>query len=184
MKKKKEIVDLETERYGYFMSQNSIDLDIMYGRNFLKTDNVQYVILHKIDLISTSTHRLYGQSKAKDKKFFAPVKLSGFIKIEESKQNYYGDNKGIVRDDTGNLVVSIYLDELKEKNVEIDRGDILEYNLSGEKARFYEVENANAVPDTSDKTIGGFYRFYKTIVAVPVKQDVIDLLMDDTKGEF
>ena len=47
MKKKKQIIDLENTRYGLFMSQNSIDLDIMYGRNFLQTDNVQEVTLYR-----------------------------------------------------------------------------------------------------------------------------------------
>ena len=173
MKKKKEYIDLENERYGLFMTQNSFDLDVMYGRNFLETDNVQYVILHKINILESKTHSLYGQSKAKDKKFLTPVKLNVMVNVEESKQDYYGGNQGIVRDDTGNLVFGIYLKELEEKNVEIVRGDIIEYNLSGEKKRYYEVENANMIPDTMSKTIGGFATYYRKITCVPVKSDVV-----------
>jgi len=173
MKKKKEYIDLENERYGLFMTQNSFDLDVMYGRNFLETDNVQYVILHKLNILESSIHSLYGQSKAKDKKFLVPVKLNVMVNVEESKQDYYGGNQGIVRDDTGNLVFGIYLKELEEKNVEIVRGDIIEYNLSGEKKRYYEVENANMIPDTMSKTIGGFAVYYRKITCVPVKSDVV-----------
>jgi len=50
------------------------------------------------------------------------------------KQQYYGENAGgIVRDDTGNLSFGIYLKELEDKQVDIDRGDIIEYNMSGQK---------------------------------------------------
>ena len=38
---------------GLFMSDNSFDLDVMYGRNFLQTDNAQTIILHKINIIQT-----------------------------------------------------------------------------------------------------------------------------------
>ena len=74
-KKKEQIIDLENQRYGMFMSENSFELDIAYGRNYMETDNVQEVIIHKVDVIKSKTHHLYGQSKTKDKIFFTPVKI-------------------------------------------------------------------------------------------------------------
>ena len=50
MKKKKQIIDIENNRMGMFMNNNSFDLDIAYGRNYLQTDNVQTVNIHKINL--------------------------------------------------------------------------------------------------------------------------------------
>lgn len=179
MKKKKQIIDLEDERYGLFMTENSFELDVAYGRNFLQTDNAQYVYLHKINAIETKSHELYGQAKAKDKSFMARVRLNVMVSVDDSNQNYYGDNQGIVRDDTGNLKFGIYLKELEEKKVDIVRGDIIEYNMSGQKSRYYEVENANMISDETQKTIGGFKPYWKEIVAVPVKSDVINF--DDGK---
>ncbi len=182
MKKKKQVVDLENDRYGLFMSQNSFDLDVMYGRNFLQTDNAQEIILYKINIIETKSHNLYGQTKAKDKKFMPPVRLSVMVNVEASKQEFYGGNQGgIVRDDTGNLSFGVYLKELEDKQVDIDRGDIIEYNMSGEKNRYYEVENANNVTDETNKTIGGFKNYWKKITAIPVKEDVVPFL-NETKG--
>jgi hypothetical protein len=182
MKKKKQIIDLEDQRMGLFMTDNSFNLDIMYGRNYLQTDNAQEVILHKINIIETKSHALYGQTKTKDKKFFTPVRLKVMITIEEGKQENYGGNQGgIARDDTGLLTFGVYLKELEEKQVEIDRGDIIEYNLSGQKNRYYEVESANNVTDTTNKTIGGFKPYWKRITAVPVKEDVVPFL-SETKG--
>ena len=182
MKKKKQIIDLENQRMGLFMTDNSFDLDVMYGRNYLETDNAQEVILYKINITETKTHNLYGQAKTKDKKFFTPVRLKVMVTVEEGKQENYGGNPGgIARDDSGNLRFGIYLKELEEKQVEIDRGDIVEYNISGQKNRYYEVQSANNVSDETAKTIGGFKTYWKRVVAVPVKEDVVPFL-SETKG--
>jgi hypothetical protein len=182
MGKKKQIIDLEEQRYGLFMTDNSFDLDVMYGRNYLETDNAQEIILHKINIIETKSHNLYGQTKTKDKKFVSPIRLKVMVTVEDSKQDYYGGNPGgIVRDDTGNIVFGIYLKELEDKNITIDRGDIVEYNLSGQKNRFYEVDSANNVTDTTNKTIGGFKSYWKRVSGVPVKEDVVPFL-SETKG--
>jgi len=184
MKKQKQIIDLENQRYGLFMTENSFDLDIEYGRNYLKSDNVQEVIIHKINVIETKVHSLYGQAKTKDKKFMSPVRISVMVNVEDGKQEYYGSNPGgIVRDDTGNISFGVYLKELQEKQIEIDRGDIIEYNLSGAKNRYYEVESANNVSDETKKTIGGFKSYWKRITGVPIKEDVVPFL-NETKGDF
>ena len=182
MKKKKQLTNIEDNRMGLFMSDNSFDLDVMYGRNFLQTDNAQKVVIHKINLLESKSHSLYGQSKTKDKKFMAPVELSVMVTISEGKQEYYGGNQGgISRDDSGNISFGVYLKELEEKKIEVDRGDIIEYNMSGEKNRYYEVESANNVIDETSKTIGGFKPYWKKIVGVPVKEDVVPFL-SETKG--
>lgn len=183
MQKKKQIIDIESQRYGMFMSENSFDLDVMYGRNYIKTDNAQSVIIHKVNIIQTKTHALYGQSKGKDKVYMPGVKIAVMITVEDGQQSYYGEGVGgIVRDDSGNIKFGVYLDELKEKKLEINRGDIIEFNMSGTKSRYYEVENANSVEDTTSKTIGGFKPYYKVITGVPVKEDVVPFL-NETRGD-
>ena len=174
-RKSKKYVDLNEERYGLFMNDESFDLEVEYGRNFLRSDNVQEVILHSINIIETKVHSLYGQSKGIDKKFMPPIPLSVIIRINPEKQEYYGNGQGgIVRDDSGTLEFGIYLKELEEKGVEIKRGDIIEYNMSGENDRYYEVENANNISDASNKTLGGFKPYYKHVIAVPIKGDVVE----------
>ena len=182
MKKKKQLKNLEDNRMGLFMSENSFDLDVMYGRNFLQTDNAQKVIIHKINIIQTKVHDLYGQAKTKDKKFLPPVEIAVMVGIDDGSQEYYGNSQGgIARDDSGNISFGVYLKELEDKELEIDRGDIIEYNMSGEKNRYYEVESANNVVDETSKTIGGFKPYWKRITGVPVKEDVVPFL-SETKG--
>lgn len=182
MKKKKQIIDLEEQRMGLFMNNNSFDLDVMYGRNYLQTDNAQEVVIHKINIIETKSHSLYGQAKAKDKIFMTGVRISVMLTIEEGKQEYMGGGTGgITRDDSGNISFGVYLKELEEKNLQIDRGDIIEYNMSGEKNRYYEVESVNSVSDETKKTIGGFKNYWRRVVGVPVKSDTFNF-DDGEKG--
>jgi len=182
MTKKKQHIDLEDDRYGLFMSENSFNLDVEYGRDYLQTDHVDHVTLYKVNVTKTKSHKLYGQSKAKDKVFFSPVKLNVMVNVLPSEQKYYGDNPGgIARQDTGNLSFGVYLDELKEKKVDMIRGDYIEYNMSGDHNRYYEIQNADIITDTTDKTIGGFKPYFKRIVAVPVKEDVLPFI-SETKG--
>jgi len=182
MKKKKQIKDLENDRMGLFMTDNSFHLDMMYGQNFLQTDNAQKVKLHKINVVKTKTHDLYGQAKTKDKKFMPPVTLSVMITVADGSQEYYGGNAGgITRDDTGALTFGVYLTELEDKGVDFDRGDIIEYNLSGDKDRYYEIEDMNSVTAETSKTLGGFKNYWKRVSAVPVKEDVVPFL-SETKG--
>lgn len=183
MVKKKQIKNIEDNRYGLFMTENSFNLDIMYGRNFLETDNAQEVILHRINLIETKSHELYGQAKSSDKVFMTPVPLNVMLSVTDAEQEYYGGYQGgISRDDTGNLVFGVYLDELKEKNVDINRGDIIEHNFSGEKNRYYEVENANNITDETSKSIGGFKPYWRRVISVPVHGDAVPFFGDEGKG--
>lgn len=183
MKKKKQHIDLGDERYGLFMSERSFNLDVMYGRGYLENDIRHTVKVYRINIIKTKSHSLYGQAKPSDRAYFPPVKISIMPNIDDSEQKYYGDSQGgITRDDVGNITFGVYLDELKEKNVEISRGDIIEYNMSGEKNRYFEVEFANNVTDSTNLTIGGFKPYWKKITAVPVKEDVVKFL-SETKGQ-
>lgn len=172
MAKKTQVTDLENQRYGMFMSNESFDLDVMYGRNYINTDNAQTVTIHRINIIETKSHNLYAQAKSKDKRFFPPVEISVMVTVDDGQQSYYGEGSGgIVRDDSGNIKFGVYLAELKEKNLEINRGDIIQYDMSGENSRYYEVESANKVKDTTSKTIGGFKPYWRLIIGTPIHSD-------------
>jgi hypothetical protein len=176
---KNQYVDPNEHRYGLFMSDESFDLDVMYGRTWLVSDNVQEVFIHKINIIETKSHNLYGQTKAINKKFFNPVKISAFVNVGANQQSNYADEKnGIPRNDTGNITLNIYLKELEEKDLVIDRGDIIQYNISGEKNRYYEVDNAMNVTDSTENTRGGFRNYIKKVTGIPVKEDIIPFLKE------
>ena len=180
-RKNKAAIDLENSRYGLFMNNESYDLELTYGRHFLETDVKFIVKIYRINIIKTKSHDLYGQTKANDKYFFAPVDINAMLDVEDNEQINYGDDDGgITREDTGNLIFNVYLDELKEKNIEINRGDIVEYNFSGEKPRYYEVSNAQNVTDITSNSIANFKPYWKKIICYPVKEDVTPYLKGDS----
>jgi len=180
-KRKQQFSDSEENRFGLFMNKNSFNLEIMYGRNYLEQDVLHELKVHRINIIESKVHNLYGQAKAKDKKFMPPVTINVMINVEDEKQAYYGNSQGgIVREDTGDLIFGVYLEELKEKNLEINRGDIVEYNMSGERPRYYEVEDAQNVTDVTSQTIAGMLSYWKRVISVPVKEDVTPFLIGDS----
>lgn len=181
MAKKKKNIDLENQRYGLFMNEDSFDLDVMYGEHYLETDVNYFILLHKVNIIESKSHDLYGQAKSKDKSFFPAVKLNAMINVDDNQNTYYGDGQGgISRDDTGEIRVSIYLNELERKQINVDRGDIIEWNQSGERARYYEIQSAQNVVDSTSQTIAGFKSYWKQIIGVPVKSDIGVFLNNDT----
>ena len=179
--KKNQNIDRDINRYGIHMNEESFALQVMYGRNYLENNVTFNVKIYKINIIESKTHKLYGQAKAKDKVFFAPVEIKAMVNVADNEQRNYGDNQGgIAREDTGPITVDVYLEELKEKQLEIDRGDIIEYNFSGDKPRYYEVESANNVTDSTSQTIANFRPYWKRIIGIPVKSDTIIFLKGDS----
>lgn len=176
MRKNKTDIDLEEERLGLFYNNDSFDLDVEYGRHYLDIDVNSIIKLYQINIIESKTHSLYGQSRAKDKKYLPPVKITGRVSnIGNSVQENYGGDNGLVRDDSGNIEVCFFIDELNELGIDFNRGDIIEYNLSGNKPRYYEIQNANNVIDTTSNTIGGFKPIFRKVIGIPVKTDVVNL---------
>jgi len=179
-KRKNKAIELEEQRYGLFMTDSSFDVDIMFGRHYLNNDVNYKVTIHRVDAIKSKTHKLYGEAKAGDKKFMKPVILDSLVEIADGETKFLA-NDGIFRDDTGPITVKVYLKELEEKRVEINRGDILEYNISGEKPRYYEVTDAQNVVDITSQTIASFKPYWKRVAGVPAKEDVVNFFNETRK---
>lgn len=176
-KKKKDYIDFEEDRYGMFMSDNSYDLDVMYGREYLKSDSPFYIKYYKINVLKTKKD-FYGEAKANEKMFFPPVKLNVMLDLEEGGAKFMSDT-GILRDDVGNLIFGIFEEELKEKGIDVTLGDYISFNMSGKRERFFEISNPNYVSDSSSQTWGGMRAdYWRKIEAVPVKEDVIPQIMN------
>lgn len=79
MEENKKHIDLEENRFGLFISDESYELDIMYGRNYLESDVNFTIKLYRINLIETKSHPLYGQSKPENKKYFSPILINAMV---------------------------------------------------------------------------------------------------------
>jgi hypothetical protein len=171
--------DLNRSRYGIHLNQSRFDMNVEYGRNYLRR-NINHILkLHKINVIESKSHKLYGEARPEDKRFFAPVEFDAYVTIGEQNMDYI-DGGNITREDVSELKFDVYFQELEEKGIVIDRGDIVEFNPTGERRRFYEVDNPQNVNDSTSQSFGGFNTYYKSVTAVPVKEDVVPFL-NETK---
>ena len=173
-RKQKNHNDLEDDRFGLFMTEKSFETDKLFARNYIENDIKQIVDLYRIDIINTKSNKLYGTTSSK-RKFLTPVALNAMVEVEPSVSESYGDS-GLMRSDTGNITVKLFLKELEERDIDINQGDIVKYNMSGQKDRYYEVFDPQNVTDVTSQTIASMRPFFRIIKARPVKEDIIPFL--------
>ena len=63
------------------MTENSYNLEIMYGRHYLSTDIKHEILLYKINIIESKTNDLYDNPNLKII-IFNTCKISGLVDIE------------------------------------------------------------------------------------------------------
>ncbi|MFW6219921.1 MAG: hypothetical protein ACOC33_03695 [bacterium] len=176
MEKKNRVKDVN--RINIFYDENSYNLDVEYGRAYVEQDVHTHITLYRIDVIQSRVDDLYGEALPSDKKYFPPIQLTAQIESLDQDEQEYRGNSGIVRQDTGNLIFSVFLKELEEKDTDINRGDIVSY-YTGKKERFYEVANADYTYDNTEKSMLGYKPYIRTIEATPIKSDVINNFLDN-----
>ena len=87
---------------------------------------------YKLDLSSTPSN-LYNESN--NKVYYAKMKMNCLI--EKEQRASVGDEYGLDYTRTG--VFAFFRDDLKEKNIVIDIGDLIEYD-----GEFYEIDSVSA----------------------------------------
>lgn len=155
---------------GSFFSKDDVNLEIEMGRDYLNSEIPASVLLFKIDRVKTKTNNLYGETRAKEKVTYTPVELQVKMVVEEQATDYLGDTN-IAKHFAGQLTFTIYHKELKEKQVDISRGDYIGFRNSKDTLTYYEVNDADTNNVSNSKTIGGLGAFYRRIVANAVDKD-------------
>jgi hypothetical protein len=117
------------------------------GKEYLHGDINTKVILYQVDKTKTNKDSVYS---------------------EVSKNTTY-DNS-LRRNEPGNLVVSIYIQHLKELKVDINYGDYIGYMETEDRMRFYSVSNDGKVVPDNKHSMFGYKPFYRTITCVPAQE--------------
>lgn len=164
----------EINRVNLFYSDERIKLESMYSRFYLKRDLNQEITLYRVSYVETKKKNIYRETKAKDKVFQTPVNLTAMVNLGDAEHEYLGEG-GIRREDIGTVIVGVFLDELKEKNIEINAGDYFKYNPDGERFRYFEITNPNYVNYSTGQTLAGIKPLYKRFTARPAREDEIEL---------
>jgi hypothetical protein len=161
------------DKLSLFYNQDSFNLDINYGRHYYSTDTNFNILLYRANIIESVVDDFYGEAKPINKKFEQPIRVNIWISENASEEQKYLSDTGIIRQDVESFIFNIYEKELEENKIQINRGDVIEYNPSNRKRRLYEVVDANYINESINQTYGGFTTYYRRIVCIPVKEDFV-----------
>jgi hypothetical protein len=154
---------LPITRLNRFFSQTDFDLHIQMGKEYLHGDINMRLVIYQVDKTKTGIDDIYAEVGEDEIKFFPPVEFNALVRVEEPKNNSY--KEGIVRYiEPGNLIFSVYIDHLKELNVDVKYGDYIGYPDDEEKLRFYAVVNDGKVTSDNKHKMFGYKPHYRTIV--------------------
>jgi hypothetical protein len=152
-----------------FYGEKDFLADQDYAREFSNQDAIAIITLYRIDSLKSVTSSIYGEAKAKDKKFLTPISLNVTMEMDKSENEYMAE-VGINRENINMVKFGVYKDELDEKNVSINRGDYFKY-FDGEKYRNFEITAVSNV--NSNNSMIGYKPYFITCEATMVLNNVV-----------
>jgi len=129
-------------------------------------------LLHRVNHIKSKSNNIYGETKAKDKRFLDAVVLYGLISIKQGENKNLNGN-GIRREDVGEIIITILKKELNKTDIIISAGDYISYYVDSNKLRYFEITNPNYVDYSTTQSRGAIESVYKKITAIPAREDVV-----------
>jgi hypothetical protein len=160
---------LPITRLSKFLSNDDFDLNIQMGQEYLHGDIDIKLVLYSVDITKTSTDNVYAQTIKDNIVFHQPVEFNGTVKIEQPKNATY--NAGFNRyNEPGNLIVSVYINHLKDLGIDKKYGDYIGFAESETKLRFYSVANDGKIVSDNSHNMLGLRPFYRTITCVPAQE--------------
>jgi len=147
------------------------------GREISESILKESFMLYRMDLKRTETHSLYGQAKSYQKAWKPEVKILGRLNVETIEPEYMADG-GLVKKGFGKLTAHVYMEQLEELDLavynqnqlsifDINNGDYIGY-----KDEYYMIVNNGFAQISNEFSWGGDRRFYITISAIEVDEDV------------
>lgn len=134
---KKPITDFQF----YGEKENNFFLDL--SKEYSNSSAIAKVVLYRIDIKNTKSHKLYGETKSKNKTYLPPIELNITI-IDFEIDTNFKSKEGIQSQMVNKFKFGIYKDELNNKNCEIKRGDFITY-FDGETERSFEINDVSNI---------------------------------------
>jgi len=147
------------------------------GREMTEKILKETMMLYRIDLRKTQTHSLYGEAKSFQKVWKPEIKINGRINVEAIDPEYAAD-QGLVKKGFGQLTAHVYMEHLEELGLLVQKEnqtavfDLNDGDFIGFKDQFYKIINNGHAQISNEHSWGGDRRFFITITAVEVDEDV------------
>ena len=140
----KNIRRVPINRNSLFYDADMFALEREIGKDYIEQDMGQTVILYQVDASQTPTDAVYGETDSDSVAFKTPVEIPCVYKIEEPELKAYDKSKQLgTYMKTGKLTVSVYVETLKELNVEAKKGDYIMVQVTPEHAEYFVLNAIN-----------------------------------------
>lgn len=161
-------------RINKFFSGEDFKIDIDMGREALEGDNNVTVVLYRVDRTRTQSTDIYNEAAPDSIAWLPPVELHvASFKIDESENKAYNGDSGTLRyAQKGKLTFKVYIEALKELDVDVSFGDFIGYAISETEILYYEIVRDGLMDFDNGHTMMGYKRYYRTIVCAAVDASV------------
>jgi len=161
---------LPINRMGKFYDSLDFGLENDMAREYLEGDINFTVILFRVNRIKSQTDDVYGESDSEEIRFYPPVELKVRPNLEESQNNTYSEGYGRY-EDYGNLIFTIFEDQLKELGIDISYGDYIGYPDKEDNIKYFTVSDDGKINSDNQKTRVGYKSYYRKITCVTADED-------------
>lgn len=155
------------ERLNLFYDEDDFKVDMEMADEYVKNDLNVTVVLFRVDKAKTNTDDIYGESDPRDVRYLPPVELKvANLKIDEAENKAYNPNSTIRYQQYGNLIFHVFIQELQDKNVDIEYGDVVGYSDKESNFKYWVVQNDGKITADNKHTRFGYKGYYRSIVCV------------------
>jgi hypothetical protein len=155
-------------RISKWFSKEDFDLEVAFSREFIEGDGNFTVILYRVDRENSEYDAVYGEASKDGIKYFPPVELKVFPKIDEPENKAYNSNGTNRYLQDGKLSFGIYQAQLDELDVDINYGDYIGYPITETDVRYFSVSNDGKKFFDNKHTIFGYKQAYRTVLCAPI----------------
>ena len=154
-------------RQNKFFSEREFQYYLEQSREHLAGINTSFYFI-KVNKEQSQIDDLYGESYVEEISYEDPIEIPAIVKLNESENKSYVDNKGLVRfEEYGNLLLHVLLADLEALNADITYGDFIGYRVSETQVLYFEVSNDAQKSFENNKSFAGYKYFWKTITCAP-----------------
>lgn len=143
-----------------------------YAEEYMSEFLNNKVFLYKVDKQRTTSSENFDETTSKDIFFEDPVEIPCIVEIKPQENKAYSDNQTARYEEYGNLIFSCLELTLKKKNIIIEYGDHVAYNIKGDFI-FFEIINTDTKNISNNKTFLGFEPMWKLVECTPTNQNKI-----------
>jgi len=155
-------------RLSKFYGWEDFELEKNISREYVEGDIDFRVILYRVDHEKTNHDDLYGEVDPYQIKYKPPIELSCTLSLKPKQNKQYNPNGTLIREEWGNLEFSVYIDQLTELQIEINKGDYIGYPTTTNYIKYFTVVDNDIVNDETKRLLGGKLPIYRKIICVPV----------------